>query len=119
MRILSFTKKWDKLKQPEFTTFRVPRKDADKGRDWHINEVVQVYFHNRQPDREFLGIAKIIDKSSTWLSCLDDEEAVADGFTDIVDMIEWMMKAHKGQTDPQQVRLNKLTLSWCKQATRF
>jgi len=29
MRILGFSKKWDKLKDPEFTTFRFERKDKD------------------------------------------------------------------------------------------
>lgn len=114
MRIISFSKKWDKLNQPEFTTFRVPRKDAYKGRDWSLGEMVQVYFHNRCPNREYLGIARIIDKSPTWLSELDDEQAVGDGFPGgFSEMVEWMMKAHHIK-DIQQFRINKLTLRWCK-----
>lgn len=40
MRILGFSKKWDKLNNGKFTTFRYPRKDSLVGRDWHDGEVL-------------------------------------------------------------------------------
>jgi hypothetical protein len=110
MRILSFTKKWDKLKQSEFTTFRFERKDSDRGRDWHLNETVQLYYHNRCKDREFLGIAKIINKFAEWTGDITEEEAIADGFPGgIKEMRDWLEKAHHcaiNWTTP----INKLTL---------
>ena len=38
MRILGFSKKWGKLGDTTFTTYRFPRKD----KDWQLEEVVQV-----------------------------------------------------------------------------
>jgi hypothetical protein len=110
MRIISFSKKWGKLNQLEFTTFRVPRKDAYKGRDWQVGEEVQVYFHNRQPDREFLGFARIIKKESMLVCMIDDEQAVEDGFTNASEMFEWLEAAHHKRIDPHTFRINKLTL---------
>jgi len=114
MRILSFTKMWDKLRLPEFTTFRLPRADAWKGRDWHEGETVQVYFHNRRPDREHLGNATIIKKEPALFCQIDDEQAIADGFSDAGDMYDWMCSSHHTEIDPYSFRLNKLTLKWCK-----
>jgi hypothetical protein len=63
MRILGFSQKWDKLDNDLFfTTFRFARKDAPKGRDWAVEEVVQIYYKPRSPKREYLGIARIIRK---------------------------------------------------------
>jgi len=64
VRILGFSKKWTKLNQDEFTTFRLPRKD----KDWQLEEVVQVVFHPRHKDREVLSIAQIIEKGSVRLN---------------------------------------------------
>lgn len=50
MRIISFSRMWDKLQDDEFTTFRFPRKD----KDWYKNEKVQVYYKNRSPHRQSL-----------------------------------------------------------------
>ena len=58
MRIISFSKRWPKLLNQEFTTFRFPRKD----RNWEVGERVQVYYKNRTPEREKLGEAEIINK---------------------------------------------------------
>ena len=64
MRIISFTEKWSKLEQPIFTTFRYPRID----RDWQIGEMVQVFYKNRSPKREKLGVAQIIGKEPRELN---------------------------------------------------
>lgn len=88
MRILGFSKKWDKLNNIEFTTFRFPRKD----RDWSVGEEVKIVFKpRRKGGGEKLGIAKIIEKESrcmAWCSSsltepkVTNEEAIADGFKD-------------------------------------
>lgn len=122
MRIISFSKKWEKLKQPEFTTFRYPRVD----KDWYIGEQVQVYFKNRSPQRERLGIAEIINKERRELDpfftdgkvvepirvpLVTDDEAIADGFESRNDMIRYMEK----QYGLDYISLfNKLTLRWVK-----
>lgn len=64
MRILGFSKKWGKLKQVFFTTYRFPRKD----KDWGIEEVVQIVYKPRSKEREILGIARIIRKQSKNLN---------------------------------------------------
>jgi len=111
MRILGFSKKWPKLQQESFTTFRYPRKDSDKGRDWHETEIVKIVYHPRQ-EGEVLGIAQIISKIPTEIGGITDSEAVADGFPDgWREMANWLAQAHKGQQDLGQP-INKLTLKW-------
>jgi len=127
MRILGFTKKWDKLKQAEFTTFRFPRKD----KDWEVGEQVQIVYKPRSKEREMLGIAKIINKEARCMAWdgskltepkITNEEAIADGFADgetkyiksqlgYFFMWEFLWDYYSG------VRLlnepmNKLTLKW-------
>ena len=110
MRIISFTKKWDKLRELRFTTFRFPRKD----KDWYVGEIVQVYFKSRSPERERLGIAAIISKELRFDGKPETDvtraEAIADGFCSIRDMENWMIKIHGWVKawDP----MNKLTLRW-------
>ncbi len=60
MRIIGFSKKWSKLSQPTFTTFRVERKD----KDWFTGESVRVVVQPRTKGREPLGIAQIINKET-------------------------------------------------------
>ncbi len=108
MRVLGFSKKWDKLKQPQFTTFRLPRKDADKGRDWAVGETVQIVYKPRSPQREVLGMATIISKDTRWLARITFGEAVADGFDSYIDMVKWFTEVHG--TSIGQHPLNKLTL---------
>jgi len=105
MRIISFSKKWDKLREDIFTTFRFPRKD----KDWFVGEVVQVFYKSRSPQREKLGIAVIFNKEIR-LGAKDDEEAKADGFIDMCDMERWMIKTY-GEAKTWQP-MNKLTLKW-------
>ncbi|MFA5036717.1 MAG: hypothetical protein WC479_06025 [Candidatus Izemoplasmatales bacterium] len=112
MRIISFSKKWDKLKQPVFTTFRYPRKD----RDWTVGEVVQVYYHNRSPNREKLGVAGIINKELRKIGTAFSEyqptesEAIADGFKSLADMTAWFRDTHGKRIFSEPVY--KLTLKW-------
>jgi len=110
MRIISFSKKWDKLSQPKFTTFRFPRKD----KDWYVGEVVQVFFKSRSPQREKLGEAEIIAKelklTSDSATDVTDAEAKADGFNNVRDMETWMRKTY-GEVKAW-TRMNKLTLRW-------
>ena len=93
MRILSFSKHWNKLEKDEFTTFRFPRKD----RDWEAGEVVQVYYKNRTPQREYLGIARIFRKEERWVSDIRNDEAIEDGFpSGKEEMWQWLIKSQKG-----------------------
>ena len=118
MRIISFSKKWQKLSNLEFTTFRFPR--ADK--DWYVGEMVQVYFKNRSPQREKLGEAQIIGKEKRELDSwfveqevaplVSEQEAMADGFSSVEDMTQYMEK----QYGLDYISLfNKLTLRWVAQ----
>jgi hypothetical protein len=122
MRILGFSKKWDKLKRTEFTTFRYPRKD----RDWEINEIVQAVYKPRSKNREILGMAQIIKKElramalqgdKTGMPHITNEEAIADGFPDTevqhgyFSMWEFLWDYYGGErliSEP----MNKLTLKW-------
>ena len=106
MRILSFSCKWQKLSQPEFTTFRFPRKD----RDWAIGEVVQVYYKNRSPQREKLFEAKILNKLSKLIGMIGDWDAHEDGFANATEMRFWLNKTYGLQKTGSFERMNKLTL---------
>ena len=109
MRILSFSQKWDKLQKPEFTTFRYPY--------WKEGEVVQVFYKNRSPNREKLGVATIIKIEDVELDpffsdvarLITDQEAIEDGFKNRADMVKWMRKTYGLDFIS---RMNKLTLSW-------
>ena len=85
MRILSFSKKWSKLNQPEFTTFRFRR----KGKDWEVGEYVKIVYKPRSKDQEILGIGEIIAKEARWMGVhpqrtdipeITEQEAIEDGF---------------------------------------
>ena len=104
MRIIGFSLRWVKLWQPEFTTFRVPRKD----KDWYGGEQVQVVYRPRSKNRNLLCLAEIIIKETTTFKAITETEAIVDGFSNAFSMWEWLKKAHRGITmdDP----LNKLTL---------
>ena len=129
MRILGFSKKWKKLNQDEFTTFRLTRKD----KDWQICELVQIVYKPRSKERENLGFAEIINKeqrSAVKLDPLDgipiisDDEALADGFESKVNryglfispyfvMWEWLFDTHDIRRLIKEP-INKLTLKWIK-----
>ena len=111
MRILGYSKHWPKLHH-EHTTFRFPRKDAPKGRDWHegetVCEVVCPRASHASGKREVLGPAPIVTKKRCCMGLVTDAEAVADGFETWEEMWSWMQKAHPSMT--LITTLNKLTL---------
>ena len=104
MRIIRLTLMWEKLNQPEFTTFRFSIKD----KDWYIGEQVQVYYKNRSPHRKRIGVAEIIQKVQKHAS--SDKEARENGFNDLRDMDNWMIKTYGEEKTCQP--MNKLTLKW-------
>ena len=107
MRILGYSKRWEKLQRPVHTTFRFPRKD----KDWYAGEVVQVYYKNRTPQREYLGIAQIFRKEERWVSDIRNSEAIEDGFpSGKEEMWQWLLKSQKGIKARDAI--NKLTLKW-------
>ena len=114
MRIISFSKKWDKLQQLEFTTFRFFRKD----KNWYIGETVQVFFKNRSPQREKLGVAEIIKMELRKIATSfkqyrpTEREAQEDGFTSLLDMNNYFRKTYGSRIFKEPV--NKLTLRWVK-----
>ena len=111
MRILGFSQKWPKLQQDEFTTFRYPRKDSDRGRDWHFMEIVKIIYHPRH-EHEYLGIAQIIAKNCMQIQMITDEEAIADGFEDSAAMMEFL-NSPVGYT-----AINKLTIRYIQKAIK-
>ena len=123
MRIFGFSKKWGKLQQPDFTSFRYPRADSDKGRDWRVGETVQIVFHPRSKEREIMGTAEIIGKEPRNLELsgkftdaallITDEEAIADGFTSAVEMHDWMVETYRCNFEDI---INKLTFRWIERA---
>lgn len=118
MRILGFTKKWDKLEQAEFTTFRFPRKDAD----WKVGEQVQIVYKPRSKERVRLGTAEIIGKVAERIfpepipdpicpiAAVSEYEAIKDGFPNLREMHLWMWDRYKRRAVNEP--MNKLTLKW-------
>ena len=110
MRILGFSKKWDKLKQNTFTTFRYPRGD----KDWAIGEQVQIVFKPRSKDREVLGQAEIINKEIRKIGTAfeqylpTEEEARADGFSSIIEMNKYFSDTYGRRIFQEPI--HKLTL---------
>lgn len=104
-RVIGFTKKWDKLYTPEFTTFRFKRKD----KPLEVGELVQIVYHPRSKDREIIGKALIkrIDaycfRPTIGYLYPSDEDAIADGFDGLDEMIDWF-------TDTYGERINQETM---------
>lgn len=92
MRVLGFSKKWDKLKKQHHTTFRFPRAD----RDWEVGETVQEVYHPRGKDREVIQFAKIISKTprDVFNGAITLEEAREDGFASVGEMTAWFRKTY-------------------------
>lgn len=130
MRILGFSKKWNKLNNNIlFTTFRFPRKD----KNWEVEEVVQVVYKPRSKDREPLGVARIIRKEPKDLNkrwqyyplpsfpntpdMITPEEAREDGFEgmhgggDIEKMHQFFIDTYSYSRCAKE-KINKLTLYW-------
>ena len=118
MRILGFCKKWNKLKQTEFTTFRFPRKD----KPWHLGEIVQVVLKPRSKEGEILGTAQIINKYSIRIfpesipdpicpiGAITETDAINDGFPNLKAMQLWMWDRYKRRTVYEPI--DKLILKW-------
>ena len=106
MREISFAKRWEKLEEPEFTTFRMQRRD----KDWQLGERVKVVYHARQKDREVLGIADIVRMEEVDLKLITLNEAVGDGFQSVAEMVTWLLEVHGARL--KQVPLHKLTLQY-------
>lgn len=117
MRIMGFSKRWAKLQQPRFTTFRVTRKN----KDWFISEIVQIVYKPRSPHREILGKAQIINKETrlvpygtgnqSSIRRITEDEAKADGFVSLFEMKEFLRGKH-GDDKLKDEPINKLTLIW-------
>lgn len=122
MRIMGFSRKWDKLTNPEFSTFRFTRKD----KDWKMGECVKVVLNPRKKGGgEYLGIAQIIEKvpramawhgDKTGITPVTNEEANADGFPDnekrgYFKMWEFLFDNYGGERLLSE-SMNKLTLFW-------
>jgi len=107
MRILGYSKMWDKLQRPVHTTFRFTRKD----KDWQVGEIVQeVYQPRRKGGGDKLNVVKIVNKESRDLYRVGVtvREALEDGFEGIGDMGQWLDKTYgrRWLNEP----MNKLTL---------
>lgn len=106
MRIISFSQRWNKLSNPEFTTYRFPRKDAD----WQEGEIVQVYLNNRSPKRECMGVVEIINITANNFK-ITEEEAKEDGFENYNEWFDFMCKTYTERRMYDEP-MNKLTLRW-------
>jgi len=107
MRIIGFSKRWDKLDQREFTTFRFKRKD----RDWQVGEKVQVVFKPRSKNRQILGTAEIVKKELRKMSeFLPANEAIEDGFYSTQDMRNWLSISYGDRWRKES--MNRFTLRW-------
>ena len=110
MRGLNFSRKWPKLSQPSFTTFRFPRKD----KDWEFGERVRIVYKARTKKKEILGEAIIVNKEKRYLAGITSEEAIEDGFPKGKGQMQrWFMFVY----DTVQIEkpLHKLTLKWVKE----
>lgn len=113
MRDMPFAKEWDKLKQPEFTTFRLERKD----KDYAVGEIVRPILHARTKNRRVLGEARIVAKedrrvvgSMFQAPLITLAEAMADGFSSGARMEAFLKKSHGNSIYLRP--LHKLTLRW-------
>jgi len=93
MRILGFQKKWAKLGELEFTTFRFPR--ADK--DWWLGELVQVVVKPRSKQREPVCIAQIVSITPIDIRHISEVMAIKDGFASRAEMLSWLEKTYHNQ----------------------
>ena len=130
MRILGFSRKWQKLTDDIlFTTFRYPRRD----KDWQVEEVVQVVYKPRTKGRVILGIARIIRKQKkntkkgwcyypslgfpTTPDMITPQEAYEDGFSgmhgggDVQKLLQWLRESNPDRYFREPI-VNKLTLYW-------
>lgn len=109
MRVLGFERKWPKLRNPLFTTFRYQRRD----RDYEVDEVLQIVVKPRSKNREYIGNAEIVAKQSILINEISEDEAKTDGFIDLADMQKWLANTY-GNDDRFTFNqpMNKLVLKW-------
>lgn len=114
MRRLGFSVCWKKLQQDELTTFRFPRRD----KDWIVGETVLVVYQPRH-DNVVLGLAHIESRepraaskamATTGVPMITEEEAIADGFPSLGEMLTWFWKSAKDRVMKEAI--NKLTIRW-------
>ena len=118
MRIMGFSRKWQKLSNPEFTTFRFKRRDKQ---DWQVGECVQIVYKPRSKEREKLGVAEIVKKEPRDMvlgrphkypiATLDD--VIADGFNHYWEMWDWLVETYPRQRIYNEP-MNLLALRWVK-----
>ncbi len=117
MRVLGFSKvDWrnyethqdSKMLQPEFTTWRWPRKD----RDWELGEHVQVVIRPRIPQRLILGEAVIVTIESKDSYLITEREARVDGFEGQGALTLYLMKERYARKIDRNLNPHKLTLRW-------
>jgi hypothetical protein len=109
MRELGFTRPWPKLSRPHWSTYRFPRRD----KDWYETETVRVVLNPRSPKRRVLGTAIIYLKQPTLVGEITYDDAVADGFFNLADMIIFLGNPYKNAT------INKLSLIWQKEPPKL
>ena len=115
MRILPFQRKWDKLKQLGFTTFRYPR--ADK--DWQVGEIVQIVIKPRSKNREYMGTAEIVKVEPIEMKAITEGMAIEDGFKNKADMMLWLAMTYRNQYRWLWHKpMNRLTLGWVERVIR-
>ena len=117
MRILGFSKvDWrnyitgqdSKMLQPEFTTWRWPRKD----KDWGIGEVVSAVVRPRSPHRLILGEAVIVTIEGKDKYAITDDEARADGFDYGWKLTSYLDRERYARKIDYATNVHKITLRW-------
>lgn len=84
MPALSFSTFYDKLISGEKQqTIRRPRK-----RPLKVGDKLYIYWKQRTPNREFLGIAEVTNIRRVLLGEVTEREAVLDGFSSVKDLIQ-------------------------------
>lgn len=67
----------------------------------------KIVYHPRH-EHEVLGVAQVISKEPKQCQMITEEEAIADGFQDINEMMEFL----NPKPPAGMQRINKLTLKW-------
>ena len=69
MRTLSVSTEWLKLMEPEFTTFKLPRKN----KDWDVGEIVKVVYKLQSKERKSYLRKQVLRDNNP--ECMDCEHA--------------------------------------------
>jgi hypothetical protein len=113
VRELGVSVMWPKLEEPEWSTFRFPRRD----KDWQVGETVRIVFHPRGRDRKVLGTAQVRDKQPRVMIAdegpimsTSPDEAREDGFNSLSMMCAWIRQRYGEESLHKP--MNKLTIRW-------